>query len=604
MSPRDAPDVRFNADQDGRGDTALTAALNPLPGRHLMYEGTAAELVKGARQLDFGADDLAPAAPVPAQGGEFQEGDILDAPPRLLDLNLNSVHQAENRAEEIPLHKDEDEGAPSRGVAGALELAAHRLTTAFGAAAAAEPIPPPASSSFPPTPPPAGPTGGGLLTQTASGGLAKVPSAGLDLRPHTGQAGGAQRLLAAAMASVGSLARARARARARAAGSGGGGGAEGGEGDEGEAALVSAATALERAMEEIGAAAADVARTELPEQEGPGMYGTGEDKFPAAFPSKVTPREATAAARDPAAMAAVYGNVQRSYAAALQASPEAAAAIGAHENIRKEDQYDGGGDGESADGGAAAECTVDIPYADVNERVPPGYQLLLNATSAVIAPLGTPQPDDADVAAADDDGGRVGSPGAYVYDKPGAPPPGSMRAAAVSCFAGAADWAWDDPDVDAPPAPADGGLVPDSATAIHDAEVAAAAAAMPSVIRDADDPATSPPGPAAAATYDNHAVSSPRGGGPRSCGKCVIGAAADVDHAAAAAAAAAAKLPPVPADLDEAAREVLGPHGLERAAEETAAAVATIAPPRYVTPFPPRLLDMLREPSARDLAGV
>ncbi|GIL43899.1 hypothetical protein Vafri_1485, partial [Volvox africanus] len=342
------------------------------------------------------------------------------------------------------------------------------------------------------------------------------------------------------------------------------------------------------------------------EQEGPGRYGTGADKLPAAFLGKVSPPQAPAAARDPAIMAAVYGNVHRTYADVLapQQPPPQSAAVASHgEEGRQDELYSNDLKTASASATASLEGDsggdVDIPYADVTDRVPPGYQLLLNATSAIIAPVETPPAVSAGGGGAEDvdDMGHVGSPGAYVYDRPDAPPPGVKPAAAVSGFAGAADWAWEDPEMDSPPAPSDGGLVPDSATAVHDAEVAAAAAAMPSVIRDADDPATSPPGAAAAARYENRKSLAP------------AAVRTNIGHNIAAVTVAdpvatAARLPPVPADLDAAAREALGPYGHERTAEATAVAVATIAPPRYVTPLPPRLLDILREPSARDLAGV
>lgn len=114
---------------------------------------------------------------------------------------------------------------------------------------------PPSLPAAPPAP---------IVTQTTSGHLAAVPSSQLDLRPHVGRqraptaaaGAGAQVLVAAAMASVGSLARqAEQRQRQRrqqgaAEGCDGSGGS--GEEDEVQPALTSAATALEKALEGRG----------------------------------------------------------------------------------------------------------------------------------------------------------------------------------------------------------------------------------------------------------------------------------------------------------------------------------------------------------------
>ncbi|KXZ44184.1 hypothetical protein GPECTOR_71g545 [Gonium pectorale] len=53
-------------------------------------------------------------------------------------------------------------------------------------------------------------------------------------------------------------------------------------------------------------------------------------------------------------------------------------------------------------------------------------------------------------------------------------------------------------------------------------------------------------------------------------------------------------MPDVPDDVEEL--------GLAATAQMTAAALAAIAPLRYVTPMPHKLLDIRREPSARDLS--
>ncbi|GLI69975.1 hypothetical protein VaNZ11_014620, partial [Volvox africanus] len=164
----------------------------------------------------------------------------------------------------------------SPGVACALEQAAQRLTSAFsGAGTASDPCGVAAAAAVSHDGGLAGARGadgggGGergdsgdgdvpnraaLLTQTASGRVAKVPSASLDLRPHTAA--------------------------------------------------------------EISAAATEVARINPAEQKGPGLYFTGAEELPAALPGKVSPPQATAAARNPATMAAVYGNVHRTYAAGL-----------------------------------------------------------------------------------------------------------------------------------------------------------------------------------------------------------------------------------------------------------------------------------------------
>jgi hypothetical protein len=348
-----------------------------------------------------------------------------------------------------------------------------------------------------------------------------------------------------------------------------------------------------------------VARAAPAAQEGPGLCGTAGDSFlppqGVVRPAELTP--AATAVRDPASVAAVYGNVVRSGAAAAGArAAAAAAALGAASDMQSVDS--------AAD--AAASDAAPLPPAGGSEdvgRVPPGYRWVLNAASAGIEPswggssaadTGAGPGDDTSV---DGELGSVplGTPGAIVYDKLDGPPPGSKPAAA-SGFAGAADWAWDDPWVETPPAPADGGLVPDSPNAVHDSEVEAAAAAMPSVIRDADDPATKPPGAAAAASYGSQAgaPASPRARASWVTERAIGGGANDVvmDQAA-----VVARLLQVPTDLDAAAMEALGPDGVKRTAEATAAAVAAIVPPSYVTPLPPSLLDILREPSARDLAG-
>ncbi|KXZ41500.1 hypothetical protein GPECTOR_427g294 [Gonium pectorale] len=456
----------------------------------------------------------------------------------------------------------------SRGVAGALQTAAAQLTSAFRLVpAAGAPAGDGAAAVH------------GLLTQTPSGHLAAVPSGDLDLRPHTGRMGSDQRLLAAALASVGSVARVVA-TRGSAAPSEPGGGNE----DEVERALTSAATALESAMEEIAAAATDIARSPaaIPvRQDGPGLAGLGDDKFPGGA----------------APLADAEDEEEEEGGDERPLDPYA-------------DMYPDAQDPSAPGGGG------DVPAADflAGGRIPTGFHLELRATSAAIVPdVEPPSPPITPPAAsastsAEGAVGGVAVGSRYVYDKPygSASPP---AAAGVGGFAGMADWAWDDPELEAPAAPADGSLVPDSAVTDRDAAIIAAADAIPSIVRDAADPATSPPGAAAGA-----AVTSPT----HSAGAASVVSAFQGPHLApirthvssggggdATAASAGEAVPEQPLspsarmpDMPDNVEEL----GLAATAEVTAAALAAIAPPSYVTPMPHKLLDILREPSARDLS--
>lgn len=368
-------------------------------------------------------------------------------------------------------------------------------------------------------------------------------------------------------------------------------------------ALLPAVCGCESAAD-ISAAAWEVARNSTAdEQVEAGLYGTGDDKFPEALPFKVMPPEANAAACDPTTLAAVYGNVQHHY----NMAPEAPSSL------------------------LPAPLTAVVVAPDIDQG--------LDATSAAFVPIiKTIAESDGDVGHGGDSGevddvGHIGSPGRYIYNKPDGRLPGAKLSAAMSGFTGAADWAWDDDQVEAPQVAAAGGLVPNSTTAVHVAEVEATAAAIRSVICDVAGLAMAPPGAAAEVTYAN--VSTASLPSPLLAGGGVSGGDDDTTEASCDSsshhrltvdtnvrglsggtsgdddlqddgsfAAAVARLPSVPVELDKAVRETLGPEGRERAVQQTAVAMATIAPPRYVTPLPPRLLDILREPSARDLVAV
>ncbi len=365
------------------------------------------------------------------------------------------------------------------------------------------------------------------------------------------------------------------------------------------------------------------------------------------------------------------------------------------------------------------------PSPATRSVVPPGFDLQLNASAAVLVPTADTNPTSSTSPGIEPTAPPASAePRTYKYDDPAVP----ATPTGASGLSGVADWAWAEPTMEAPAAPADGSLVPDSAAAgpLGD-PVVAAAAAMPSVVRAAADPASWDLGrggggrgggseasadggrasgktaparlsvntsvsrgggcggsaasagavggggrPAAAGlsvntsnsprddgSGDGSTVGSPRspglgswspnarssgssGGSPRiynpfgavssrsmddahaqedgnddgrairrwatysgtgntaAAGSVGVGGGAgSVVDGVLEPAEVAALLPDVPGDLEVAAQ---GP-GLEGTAEVTRVAVAAIAAPRYITPLPPHLIDIAREPSAWDLAG-